>query len=301
MQASHLQHTVKNSFSITGAGFHTGESVTITVKPAQENTGITFMRTDIADRDNVVPARWENVKETQLRTLIANEAGASVSTTEHLMYAFAALGVDNAVVEINGPELPILDGSATGFVKAIEKAGLQQQKANRQVLRIKKKIAYKEGDKEVTLKPARKTRFSYKIAFNSAAIGKQKFKAQKKNLKMDITNARTFGFQEQAKDLQKQGLTLGRTQATAIIIDGDDVLNPEGLRFKDEFVRHKILDAVGDLYLAGMPLLGHYHGVKAGHDMNYKALVALFSRPDAYEIVELGKNPAKPKLKKLSR
>lgn len=283
------QHTVRNSFCVTGIGVHSGASATLTVKQAAVGTGIVFIRTDIKDKNNVVPAKWNAVTETRLCTVLSNKDGVTVATVEHLLSAFAALGLDNAVVEIDGPEIPIMDGSAAAFVTALDKAGLQKQTARRLALKIKKTVSYQDGDKEAFLSPAEGSYFGFEIHFPSPVIGRQKMThcLIEESYRKDIAAARTFGFLHEVEALRKIGLARGGSLDNAIVIDGDKVLNLEGLRFKNEFVRHKILDAIGDIYLAGMPLIGHYHGVKAGHAMNNKILHVLFAQPDAFEIVEL--------------
>ncbi len=285
------QHTVKTAFTLTGAGVHSGAAARLTVRPAPPSSGISFIRTDIKDRPNKIPARWDLVTETRLCTVLTNKSGVSVSTTEHLLSAFAALGLDNALVEIDGPEIPIMDGSALCFVKALDDAGLARQPASRRELRITKTVSYREGDKEAVLSPSSGQFFGFEIAFDNPLIGRQKYThemASTATYRHEIAAARTFGFLHEVEQLRKLGLARGGSLDNAIVIDGDKILNPEGLRFKNEFVRHKILDAIGDLYLAGLQIIGHYHGVKAGHAMNSKVLHALFARPDAFEIVERG-------------
>lgn len=285
MLKSIYQHTIKDPVTITGVGVHSGASATLTIKPAAVNTGISFVRTDITDRPNVVPARWDAVTETRLCTVVANKHGASVSTVEHLLSAFAALGLDNAIVEINGPEIPIMDGSAIHFVEKLNVTGLVRQGAPRLALRIKKVVSYKEGDKETFLAPADSAFYGMEIDFDNPLIGRQRYThaLTESHYRSDIAAARTFGFLHEVEHLKKMGLARGGSLDNAIVIDGDRILNPEGLRFRNEFVRHKILDAIGDLYLAGAHLIGHYHGVRAGHAMNNKILHALFAVPDAYE------------------
>lgn len=294
MQTSAYQHTLKNTVTVTGVGVHSGASATLTIKPAAANAGITFIRTDITTGDNVIPARWDHVTDTRLCTVIANKAGASVSTIEHVMSALAAMGVDNAEIEIDGPETPIMDGSAAAFVSAIDSVGLQQQNVARRVLVVKKTVTLKDGDKEIVLTPADGSYFGFEIEFGSAAIGRQKYTCQMrgKAFAKEIAAARTFGFLHEVEALRKMGLARGGSLDNAIVVDGDNVMNPDGLRFKNEFVRHKILDAVGDLYLAGATLHGHYHGVKAGHAMNNRILHTLFADPSAFAFVEL--TPAQP-------
>lgn len=297
MLKSVYQHTVKTPFSVTGIGVHSGAPATITVKPAPPYSGIAFVRTDVKDRPNVVAARWDHVTDTRLCTVLANNVGVSVSTTEHLLSAFAALGLDNATIEIDGPEVPIMDGSAAEFIKALDKAGLSRQNANRHAIRIKKTVSCKDGDKEVILSPADSQFFSFEINFDNKLIGYQKFTHEITDVsyRRDIASARTFGFLHEVEQLRKMGLARGGSLDNAIVVDGDKVMNPDGLRFRDEFVRHKILDAIGDLYLAGMQIIGHYHGVRAGHAMNSKALHTLFSQPEAFEILELGRKTEAPR------
>jgi len=297
MLKSPHQHTIKAPVTITGIGVHSGAPATLVIKPATVNTGINFIRTDITDRPNVVPARWDAVTETRLCTVVSNEHGVTVSTIEHLLSAFAALGLDNAVVEINGPEIPIMDGSAIHFVEKLNVTGLARQNAARLALRIKKAVSYKEGDKETFLSPADGAFFGMEIDFANPLIGRQKYihSLTESHYRSDIATARTFGFLPEIEQLKKLGFARGGSLDNAIVIDGDKVLNPEGLRFRNEFVRHKILDAIGDLYLAGAHLIGHYHGVKAGHAMNNKILHTLFATPDAYEFVVVGsKDTARP-------
>lgn len=294
MLTSVYQHTLSETFSVTGVGVHSGAAATLTVHAAPVNNGITFIRTDITDRDNVIAARFDSVTDTRLCTVLANKAGATVSTVEHVLSAFAALGVDNAVVEIDGPEIPIMDGSAAPFVKALDRAGLTRQKTPRKVIVIKKTISVQDGDKEVILSPADGQYFGFEIAFDNALIGRQKYlhKMKESSYRAEISSARTFGFLHEVEALRKMGLARGGSLDNAIVVDGDKVLNPDGLRFKNEFVRHKVLDAIGDIYLAGFQIIGHYHGVKAGHAMNNKILHALFADPTAYALVSLNQQEA---------
>lgn len=290
MYNSIYQHTIKRAVTITGVGVHSGATANMTIKPSAAHTGIIFIRTDITDKDNVIPAKWDLVSDTKLCTVLKNAAGSTISTVEHVLSAFAALGLDNAVVEIDGPEIPIMDGSADAFVKALYKTGLDRQNATRKALKIKKMVSFQEGDKEAFLSPADGAYFGFEIQFDNALIGRQKFTHELKEdlYCADISTARTFGFLHEVEALRKMGLARGGSLDNAIVVDGDKVLNEGGLRFKNEFVRHKILDAIGDILLAGHRLIGHYHGVKAGHAMNNKILHVLFANPDAYELVDLG-------------
>jgi UDP-3-O-[3-hydroxymyristoyl] N-acetylglucosamine deacetylase len=296
MQKTSFQHTLRNFFTLDGIGVHSGAAARLTFRPAFADTGIVFVRTDIADKDNAVPAKWSNVTDTRLCTVIANAAGTSVSTVEHVLSACAALGLDNAVIEIDGPEIPIMDGSARDFVKAIERAGLKKQAARRRAIRIKTPVSYKEGDKEASFTPSDTPVFAFEIVFDNALIGRQKYVHgfTEDAYRRDIAAARTFGFLHEVEALRKMGLARGGSLDNAVVVDGDKVLNPSGLRFPDEFVRHKILDAIGDLYLAGMPIIGRYDGFKAGHAMNNRLLNALFADAEAWEIVELGPEEIHP-------
>jgi UDP-3-O-[3-hydroxymyristoyl] N-acetylglucosamine deacetylase len=293
MLKSVYQYTVKSAITINGVGVHSGAPVRMVIKPAFANTGIVFIRSDIQDKENTILARWDHVIDTRLCTVLGNRDGVSVSTVEHLLSAFAAMGVDNAVVDINGAEVPIMDGSAKCFVEALDAAGLLRQQAFRRILRIKKAVTYREGDKEVTLSPANGQFFGFDISFDNALIGQQKLthEVRETSYREDIASARTFGFLHEVEQLRQMGLAKGGSLDNAVVIDGDKIMNPDGLRFENEFVRHKILDAVGDIYLAGAQMIGRYHGVKAGHAMNNKALHALFADADAFEFVELGRQP----------
>lgn len=257
--------------------------------PALPDTGITFVRRDVRGRDNRIPARWNAVVNTRLCTVLGNADGVTVSTVEHLMAAFRGMGVDNAIVEVDGPEIPIMDGSSEPFVFLIECAGLESQTAPKRAIRILEDVVYVEDDKRTSLCPLDAARYSFELDYSGTAVGKQSHTVQLMNgtFKEDISRARTFGFLHEVDMLRKNGLALGGSLDNAIVIDGNKILSHGGLRYTNEFVRHKILDSIGDLYLAGAPILGHYHGVRAGHDMNAKLLKTLFSSPGSYEIIAL--------------
>lgn len=286
-----MQKTLKKAVTCTGVGVHSGKPANLTIKPADKNTGYIFVRTDIKNKNNVISGLWDHVTETQLCTVLSNKDGATISTVEHVLSALAALGIDNALLEIDGPEIPIMDGSAAAFVEMIDTAGIVDQDASKRYIRLKKAVVYSEGDKTVTLTPSLRPAWSMDIDFTSAVIGRQShtFDNSEDSYRSDIASCRTFGFLHEVEMLQKMGLARGGSLDNAIVIDGDTVLNPDGLRFKDEFVRHKILDAVGDIILAGAPILANYHGIKAGHAMNNKVLRALFADKDAYEFVSADK------------
>ena len=295
MNKATVQTTLNGDMKCSGVGVHSGLPANLTLRPAPAHHGITFIRTDITDRDNIIPAKWDSVTETKLCTVLANAAGASISTVEHLLSALWGCGIDNAVIEIDGPEIPIMDGSSAAFVFMIECAGIAALDAQRSFIRIKKPVTYVDGDKEAYLTPASNAVFSFEIDFKSPVIGHQKYSTELISgaYKADISRARTFGFLHEVEALRKMGLARGGSLENAIVIDGDKILNPGGLRYRNEFVRHKILDAIGDLYLAGYPIIGHFHGVRAGHAVNNRLLHTLFADPTAWEIVTPGASPAR--------
>jgi UDP-3-O-[3-hydroxymyristoyl] N-acetylglucosamine deacetylase len=221
--------------------------------------------------------------------LISNDAGVSVGTIEHLMSALRGLHIDNARIELDGAEVPVMDGSALPFVKLLEEAGIEKQAAPRRMIRILKEVVVNQDGKRVTLTPADTSVFSGEIEFDHPKIGRQRYEVSllNGNFKHDIADCRTFGFVHEVEWMRSQGLALGGSLDNAIVLDQTSIMNPEGLRRSDEFIRHKLLDAIGDLYLAGCPILGAYDGVKAGHAMNNAILRALFADPSAYEVVEL--------------
>ena len=286
---SAMQQTIKNKTTICDVGLHSGHEITMHLVPAVENHGIVFMRTDITDGDNIIPARWDMVVDTKLCTVIGNKNGATVGTIEHLMSALRGCGIDNLLIEIDGPEVPAMDGSAMPFVEAVEKAGIQTQEMPKRAIRILKSITVEEDDKRVTLNPDEESVFAGEIEFDHDEIGNQKFETQllNGNFKHDVAGARTFGFFHEVEWLRSQGLALGGSLDNAIVLDADGIMNPEGLRFSNEFIRHKVLDAVGDLYLAGGPILGSYDGIKAGHAMNNAILHELFSSDENWEYVDM--------------
>lgn len=257
--------------------------------PAEENHGIVFVRNDLPKGENVIPALWNSVVDTQLCTVIGNQFGASVGTIEHVMSALRGCGIDNLLIEINGSEVPAMDGSAMPFVNVIEEAGIKEQSQPRKMIRVLKQVTVQDGDKRVTLSPDESCTFVGEINFDHGKIGNQRFGTQlvNGNFKHDIAEARTFGFYHEAEWLRSQGLGLGGSLDNAIILDQDGVMNPDGLRFSNEFIRHKLLDAIGDLYLAGGQILGLYDGLKAGHAINNAILHELFSDNENWEYVDM--------------
>lgn len=282
------QHTLRARTTIKGVGLHTGKTIRMDLIPAEAGEGIVFVRTDIRQGDNVIPALWNKVVDTQLCTVIGNENGASVGTIEHLMSALRGCGIDNLRIEIDGPEVPILDGSAMLFVERIEQVGKQEQDAPRRAIRVLKEVSVELDGKRVSLKPDEGSLFEGEINFDHDDIGHQAFSTRliNGNFKHDIAEARTFGFLHEVEYMRSQGLALGGSLENAIVLSPEAVMNPEGLRFSNEFIRHKLLDAIGDLYLAGGVILGAYDGVKAGHMMNNKILHALFADEANWEYAE---------------
>ncbi len=273
---------------MAGVGVHTGKRTRLSIRPAAPGHGIVFVRTDIKDRDNRVPVAAEAVIKTQLGTVIANAAGVEVSTIEHLMSAFCILGVDNVLVELDGPEVPIMDGSALPFVQLLDRAGFRRQEAPQRYIEILEPIMVDEGDgKTAALLPCDRFEMFFEIEFPGTPIGTQSVDVvmDEETYRREIMSARTFGFAHEVEHLRSIGLARGGSLENAVVIDGDRILNPEGLRFADEFVRHKALDAVGDLYVLGMPLLARFEGRKAGHSINNLLVRELLARPNAWRVV----------------
>lgn len=284
-----MQQTLKEKIKITGVGLHSGKNITMVLRPAETGHGIVFVRTDITTKNNEIPAFWDRVVETTLCTEIANEVGARVATIEHLMAALRGLGVDNVIVELDGPEVPAMDGSAMPFVRLIEQAGVFTQPLPRRAIKILKEITVEKDGKYASLKPADGSVFGGEIDFDHPEIGNQNFQTRllNGNFKHDLADARTFGFLNEVAQMRAQGLALGGSLDNAIVLDDESVLNAEGLRHDNEFIRHKLLDAIGDMYLAGGPILGAYEGKKAGHALNNELLRALFSESDSWEFVDV--------------
>jgi UDP-3-O-[3-hydroxymyristoyl] N-acetylglucosamine deacetylase len=284
--AEHCQHTLAGPAIFAGIGVHTGQHVRVAILPAPADSGIVFVRTDIQDRDNRLPALGEAVVQTRLGTVLGNAAGSTVSTIEHLMAAMCALGVDNAVVELDGPEVPIMDGSAQPFVEMLDHAGLRRQEAPRRFIEVLERIEVVDGDATVTLSPSDRFEMAFEIVFDNQAIGHQRvdLTIDETSFRDELANCRTFGFLHEVEALRRAGLARGGSIENVVVFDGETLLNPEGLRRADEPVRHKALDAVGDLYLLGGPLIGRYEGVKAGHSANNAVVRALLARPEAWRV-----------------
>ncbi len=282
-----MQTTIAQKARFRGVGLHSGAAVRLTILPAPADHGIVFVRTDL---DGLrIPARWDHVTPSQPCTLLDNGEGATVSTVEHVMAALVGTGINNAVVEVNGPEVPILDGSSAPFVQGILEAGLRRLAAPQRAIRVLRPVEVRVGEGFARLSPADHLQIHFDIDFTDAAIGHQEKQLDMANgtFVHELMDSRTFCRQSDVVQMQQNGLALGGTYLNAVVIDGDKVLSPGGLRHEDEAVRHKMLDAVGDLGLAGAPLLALYTGHRAGHAMTNKLLRALFATPDAWEWVIL--------------
>ena len=281
------QRTIRNSIRATGVGLHTGRRVLMTVRPGLPDSGIVFQRTDLVGSADI-PARAVNVGETMLgTTLIQGEA--RVSTVEHLLSAFAGLGIDNARIELNAPEVPIMDGSAGPFVFLLQSAGIEEQAAPKRFTRVKRTVRVEDGDKWAQFDPYEGFRVNFEIEFDHP-IFKRRMQRATMNFSTtaflkEISRARTFGFMRDLEMLRSRNLALGGTLDNAIVLDDSRVLNEGGLRYEDEFVKHKILDAIGDLYLLGHSLIGEFSGHKSGHGLNNRLLRALQADRDAWEEV----------------
>lgn len=297
----YFQHTLAQSFTCIGVGLHCGMRTIMTVMPAEEHSGYRFVRRDITHTHNEVLASWHTVSDTHLSTTVSNAMGVRVSTIEHLLAALHGCGIDNARIVLDGPEVPIMDGSAGPFVELIEGAGLKTQSAERRAIVIKEIIKVNEGNKQAILVPDTESCIHMKIDFPSKAIGKQNYsmRLNKSAFINDVANSRTFGFSEQISTLRSLGYAKGGSLKNAILIDNEKVLNNEALRYQDEFVRHKVLDSIGDLALSGAHLIGSYHGIYAGHKINNELLHELMRNAHAFEFTNL-KRAEKMKVMKTS-
>ena len=281
------QRTLRNAIKATGVGLHTGEKVYLTLSPAPVDAGIVFRRVDL-DPVVEIPARAENVRETTLSTtLIAN--GEKVSTVEHLMSAMAGLGIDNAFVDVSASEVPIMDGSAGPFVFLIQSAGIEEQPAAKKFIRIKRPVTVEDGYKTASFLPFDGFKVSFSIEFDHPVFRERSPHAEidfsSTSFVKEVSRARTFGFMHEIEYLRSQGLARGGSVDNAIVVDEYRILNQDGLRYDDEFVKHKILDAIGDVYLLGYSVIGEYRAHKSGHALNNASLRALIAQPDAWEMV----------------
>lgn len=279
------QRTLNHSIRCSGIGLHSGKKIELILHPADEDTGITFSRSDLG---TTIPAKAENVTDTRLCTTIGRD-GANISTVEHLLSALAGLGIDNAHIEVNGPEVPIMDGSSAPFVFLIQCAGIREQDRAKKVMRILKKVEIKEGNKRCSLHPASGFKISYLLDYDHPMLRERKVSIDfsRQAYTREVSRARTFGFLHEIESLQKAGLALGGSLENAIVLDQYRVVNETGLRYEDECVRHKILDTLGDLSLAGLPIIGAFEGERTGHEMNHKLVTTLLADPSAWRIEEL--------------
>ena len=281
------QRTLQNMIRATGVGLHSGEKVYLTLRPAPVDTGIVFRRVDL-DPVVEIPARADYVTETMLCTGLSHDGGKAM-TVEHLMSALAGLGVDNVYIELSAPEVPIMDGSSGPFVFLLQSAGVVEQNAPKRFIRILKPVEVREGDKVARFEPYAGFRLGFTVEFSHPAIPASQSRAvvefSTENYIREVSRARTFGFMRDLEFMRERNLGLGGSMDNAIVLDEFRVLNDDGLRYTDEFVRHKILDAVGDLYLAGKPILGAYEGFKSGHALNNKLVRALLAEQSAWDIV----------------
>ncbi|MDO8845512.1 UDP-3-O-acyl-N-acetylglucosamine deacetylase [Methylicorpusculum sp.] len=281
------QRTLKNTIRATGVGLHTGDKVYVTLRPAEPNTGIRFRRVDL-DEPVTIIASPGNVGETTLSTTLVQD-GIKISTIEHLLSAFAGLGIDNAIIDLSAAEVPIMDGSAGPFVFLLQSAGVEEQDIPKQYLRIKRSIRVEEGDKWAAFEPFNGFKVTFTIDFEHPAFAEHLKTAvmdfSSTTFVKEVSRARTFGFMKDIDMLRQNNLALGGSLDNAIVVDDDKILNEDGLRYADEFVKHKILDAIGDLYLLGHTLIGEFVGYKSGHGLNNKLLRTLLDNKDAWEMV----------------
>ncbi|MDD5160961.1 MAG: UDP-3-O-acyl-N-acetylglucosamine deacetylase [Sulfuricurvum sp.] len=280
-----MQTTIGKNVELVGIGLHRGSPVKLRLEPLGVNSGIVFYRSDAGVSIPLIPA---NVVDTKMATVIGKD-GVTISTIEHMLSAIYAYGIDNLRVIVDADEVPVMDGSSMSFCMLLEEAGIIMQDTAKKIMRIKKEVIVQEGDKYVKLIPSNDMNYDFTIKFAHPVIDKQSYilKFTKENYKKEIARARTFGFVHEVQYLRSKGLALGGSLENAVVLDDKKVLNPEGLRFGDEFVRHKILDAIGDMSLIGMNFIGNYEAYAGSHDLNHKLTLELLKDPANYEIVEL--------------
>jgi len=279
------QTTIAKKVHNVGIGLHKGEPIRLTLEPLEAGSGIVFYRSDLGVSFKAEP---KNVINTQMATVVGSEKG-SISTIEHLMSAINAYGIDNIRIIVDANEIPVMDGSSASFCMLLDEAGVRELDANKKALIIKRAVEIREGDKLVRLSPSKSPKFDYTIKFSHPLIGTQHhvFEFSKKAYLKEISRARTFGFLKDVQALRSMGLALGGSLENAVVIDENKILNPEGLRFENEFVRHKILDAIGDLALVGAPILGDYTAFAGSHDLNHKLTLAVLADAKNFELVDL--------------
>lgn len=279
------QTTIKKAVELVGIGLHKGSPVKLRLEPLESNSGIVFYRSDV---DVSIPLKPENVVDTRMATVIGKD-GYVISTIEHLLSAVYAYGIDNLRVIVNADEVPVMDGSSASYCMLLDEAGIHELNVPKKIMRITKEIEVVEGEKYVKLSPSTNLTYGFTIKFPHPVIQKQEYVLAftKENYKNEIARARTFGFLHEVQYLRSKGLALGGSLENAIVLDDKKILNPEGLRFTDEFVRHKILDAIGDMSLIGMNFVGNYEAMAGSHDLNHKLTLELLKNPENYEVIEL--------------
>lgn len=279
------QTTIKKSVELVGIGLHKGSAVKLKLEPLESNSGIIFYRSDV---DVAIPLVPKNVVDTKMATVIGKD-GYVISTIEHLLSAIYAYGIDNIKIIVDADEVPVMDGSSASFCMLLDEAGVIQQDIPKKIIRIKKEVMVQEGDKYVKLSPSPDLQYGFVIKFSHPAIGKQEYilKFTKQSYKEEISRARTFGFLHEVEYLRSKGLALGGSLENAVVLNEKKVLNPDGLRYSDEFVRHKILDAIGDMALIGMNFVGNYEALAGSHNLNHKLTLELLKDAQNYEIIEL--------------
>jgi UDP-3-O-[3-hydroxymyristoyl] N-acetylglucosamine deacetylase len=289
-QINPYQSTIRKAVHSSGVGLHSGNRINITLLPAGANTGIRFIRKDIGT-NRPVPAFMNRVVNTTMATTIS-EGEVSIATTEHLLAAINGLSIDNIIIEVDGPEVPIMDGSSAPFVDLLLQAGMRQQKSYRRLVKITREISFRDGDRHISIYPYDGFKVTAEINFNHNTIKRQVYSVvvSPRKFVADISRARTFGFLEDVKKLQKNGLALGASLDNAVGMDQYGVLNKEGLRYDNEFVRHKIVDIIGDMTLLGCPVLGHIVAYKSGHSQHLRLMETIAATPEAWEFVELKKD-----------
>ncbi|QLE87219.1 MULTISPECIES: UDP-3-O-acyl-N-acetylglucosamine deacetylase [Shewanella] len=292
-----FQRTVKEMVKTTGVGLHSGDKVTLSIKPAPVNTGIVLVRTDLTPAVEI-EAKADLVRETTMCTALVNDEGVRISTIEHLFAALAGLGIDNAIIEVDAAEIPIMDGSASPWVFLLQSVGIQDQTAAKKYLKIKQTIRVEDGDKWAELRPFQGFKVDFAIEFNHPEIARSQqhmvMDFSTSAFVRDISRARTFGFMRDIEYLRANNLALGGSMENAVVLDEYRVLNPDGLRYEDEFVKHKILDAFGDLYVAGHAIVGEFAAFKTGHALNNQLVRALLANQEAWELVSFEKEDEVP-------
>ena len=291
------QRTLKEIVKTTGVGLHSGRKVTLTLRPAAANTGVIYRRTDVNPPGDF-PVDAQSVRDTMLCTALVNDEGVRISTVEHLNAALAGMGIDNIIVEVDAPEIPIMDGSASPFVFLLQQAGIEEQNVAKRFIRIKKPVRFEDGDKWAEFVPYNGFRMDFEIEFNHPAIESDEqhllFDFSSQGFVKDISRARTFGFMRDIEYLQSQNLCLGGSFDCAIVLDEYRILNEEGLRFDNEFVTHKVLDAIGDLYMCGHPIIGEFRAFKSGHGLNNQLLRSVLADQEAWEWVTFEEEATSP-------